>query len=104
MIPAGSLNRRLTLFRQETSRSATGTETSSPVAFATVWAAQASLNLSDATRMAGASDAIEAKFVLRYRSDLTTTMEVVCDNRRYAIVQIDPSNTRDRVTLLVRAI
>ncbi|MCI1143248.1 phage head closure protein [Sphingomonas sp. WKB10] len=104
MIQAGKLNRQLTLYRPVKQRSRTGAETQTWSNVATVWAERQSLNLREVNRMAGIAEAQEAKFVIRYRPDVTTSFEVACDKRRYSVVAVDEVGNREGLALLVRAI
>ena len=104
MIEAGKLNRQLTLFAPIKQRSPTGAEIEAWRKVATVSAARQSLSLRDVNRMAGIAEAQEAKFVIRYRTDVTTSFEVTCDKRRYSVVAVDEMGNREGLTLLVRAI
>lgn len=104
MIAAGKLNRRLTLYRDTETRSETGTTTTGWNEAGSVWAALESLNLRESTRAAGMTDAIVAKFVIRWREGVTTSMEVSCDNQRYAVIQVEEIGRRDGLALLVRAV
>lgn len=104
MIRAGSLDRRLTLYRAVETQSDTGTTSTGWRGGGTVWAARESLNLREATRAAGMTDAIEAKFVIRWRADVTTSIEVACDGCRYAVVAVEELGNREGLALLVRAI
>ncbi|SEM40688.1 phage head-tail adaptor, putative, SPP1 family [Sphingomonas gellani] len=104
MIDAGALNRRLTLYRPVETVSDTGTTKIGWRSGGTVWAAQESLNLREATRAAGMTDAIEAKFRIRWRQDVTASMEVACGDRRYSVVQVEELGNREGLALLVRAI
>ena len=104
MIEAGKLNRRLTIYQAVIARSSTGVETTTWQALATVWAERASLFLREVNRMAGLADAAEAKFVIRYRSDVQIGAEVACDGRRYTVVSVEEIGNREGLALLVRAI
>ena len=104
MIAAGKLNRRLTLYRATETRSETGTTTNGWNEAGSSWAALESLNLRESTRAAGMTDTIEAKFVMRWRENVTTSMEVACDNHRYAVIQVEEIGQREGLALLVRAV
>jgi SPP1 family predicted phage head-tail adaptor len=104
VIEAGKLNRQLTLFSPVKERSPTGAETQVWKKVATVWAARQSLSLREVNRMAGIAEAQEAKFVIRYRVDVTTAWEVQSDKRRYSVVAVDEMGNCEGLTLLVRAI
>ena len=54
--------------------------------------------------MAGIAEAQEAKFLIRYRADVSTFFEVMCDKRRYSVVAVDEVGNREGLALLVRAI
>ena len=104
MIPAGTLDRRLTIYASTSSRSTTGVEKATWSAVATVWAARKSLSLADASRMAGRDDSAEAKFIIRYRDGLNTSAQIECEGRRYVVLSVDDLGRRDCLALLVRAI
>lgn len=104
MIQAGKLNRQLTLYAPSKQRSPTGAEIAGWRSVATVWAARETLSLREVNRLAGIAEAQEAKFVIRYRADVTTSFEVACDKRRYSVVAVDEMGNREGLTLLVRAI
>lgn len=98
------MNRQVTLYAPSRTRSATGAEKSTFRKVATVWGERASLFLREATRMAGLAEAAEAKFVIRYRTDVRTGYEVVCDKSRYRVVSVEEVGNREGLALLVRAI
>ena len=104
MIAAGSLNRSLSIYCQAPTRSPTGAETSAWVKLTTTWAAQKSLTLKETTRMAGVAEAAEAKFEVRYRTGIDTTMQVECGGRRFSIIAVNEIGNREGLALLVRAI
>lgn len=104
MIAAGKLNRRLTIYKPVRSRSATGTEKATLSRVGTVWTERASLLLREATRMAGLSDAQEAKFIIRYRADVQAGYSVEFEKRRFTVVYVEEIGNREALALLVRAI
>jgi SPP1 family predicted phage head-tail adaptor len=104
VIQAGKLNRQLILYRPIKQRSGSGAETQAWSKVATVWAERQSLNLREVNRMAGIAEAQEAKFLIRYRADVSTFFEVMCDKRRYSVVAVDEVGNREGLALLVRAI
>jgi SPP1 family predicted phage head-tail adaptor len=104
VISAGSLNRSIAIYGPVTTRSATGTERSSFAKLATTWAERKSLSLKDATRAAGMEQSAEAKFVIRYRQGITTSMQVECEGQRYSVEAVDEIGNREGLALLVRAI
>lgn len=104
MIAAGSLNRSIAIYGPVTVRSPTGTESSSFIRLVTTWAERKSLSLKDATRAAGMEQSAEAKFVIRYRQGITTSMQIECDGQRYSVEAVDEIGNREGLALLVRAI
>lgn len=104
MIAAGKLNQRVTIYKPIRARSTTGSETAALALVATVWAERASLLLREATRMAGIADAHEAKFVIRYRTDVQVGHTVEHDKHRFTVVSVEEIGNREGLALLVRAI
>lgn len=104
MIAAGSLNRRLTIYAPVETTSPTGAVKQDWREQAEVWAAQDSLNLRDVSRMAGRTEAAEARFTVRYVSGVTTAHQVACAGRRYTVVEVEEIGLREGLKLLVRAI
>jgi SPP1 family predicted phage head-tail adaptor len=104
VIAAGKLNRQLSLFAPSRITSDTGTETTAWRRIATVWGARESLLLREVTRMAGMTEAAEAKFVIRYRAGVTTEYQIECEKRRYSVFSVEEIGNREGLALLVRAI
>lgn len=104
MIAAGSLNRSIAIYSPTVVRSPTGAEKSTFAKLATTWAARTTFSAKDATRAAGMEQSAEAKFVIRYRQDITTSMQVECDGQRYTVEAVDVMGNREGLALLVRAL
>ncbi|MBB5715852.1 SPP1 family predicted phage head-tail adaptor [Sphingomonas aerophila] len=54
--------------------------------------------------MAGKAEAAEARFVVRYRSDVTTANQIECDGQRFCVVGVDEIGRREALALIVRAV
>lgn len=104
MIDAGSLDCRVRVMGATTTKSATGVEKTTFGVVATVWAARQALNLRESTRMAGTSEAIERKFVIRYRDGVSTANQIEYEDQRFAIIAVDELGRREGLALIVRAI
>lgn len=104
MIPAGTLNRRLTIFRMEESRSSTGAPVATPKRLATVYAAREALQLRDVNRAAGLAQGVDAKFVIRWRNGIDITCQVECEGQTFQVVGVDERGFRQGLVLLARAI
>jgi SPP1 family predicted phage head-tail adaptor len=104
VIGAGSLNRALAIYVPTTVRSPTGVEKNTFAKLTTTWAERRSLSLKDATRAAGTDQSAEAKFVIRYRQGIDTSIQVECEGQRYSVEAVDEIGNREGLALLVRAI
>lgn len=104
MIEAGKLDRRLALLAPVTIVDESGEERSSWETLATVFAERRSLNLRDINRGAGTGTAVEAKFIIRYRGGLDTTMRVRCDGQEFEVVAVELLGRREGLELLARAV
>lgn len=103
MIAAGSFNRRVTLFQQIETRNSVAETVSSWTTLASVWGQRSQLLLREVNRMAGTGSDADAKFLIRYRQDVTVDMEIACEGHRYAIVAVDEIGNREALSLIVRA-
>ncbi|WP_221234770.1 phage head closure protein [Sphingomonas aerophila] len=98
------MDRRVTIYAAGVERSPTGVEKPSWNTIATVWAARERLSLTEVNRMAGKAEAAEARFVVRYRSDVTTANQIECDGQRFCVVGVDEIGRREALALIVRAV
>ena len=104
MIPAGSLNHRITIWAATSSVNEVGEQIDSWSAITSVWAARSALKLVEVNRMAGLDQAAEIKFRVRYRADLTTKMEVEHGGKRFRITSVEEVGNREGLDLFVRSV
>lgn len=104
MIQAGSLNRRLAIYAPADTTSDTGAVKMGRRKQGEVWASLDGLTVKDSNRMAGRVEAAEARFTIRYLAGINTLNEVVCNKRRYSVVEVEEIGLREGLKLLVRAI
>lgn len=86
---AGRLDRRVTFQERTESQDALGapSETWANIATnPTVWAQRLDLRGKEFFTAREVHSEVEAKFVMRYRADITTDMRIVCEGVTYAIV------------------
>jgi SPP1 family predicted phage head-tail adaptor len=101
---ASGLNRRVTLLQPVQVKQPSGERTASWAEVATTWAEKLHLLNRDVARAQGTAEGSEAKFRIRYRTDINTTMRVVCDGRTFAITGLEEIGHREGWFVLVREV
>lgn len=102
MIDAGALNRRVRIETPQTTSNAFGEQVQTWTTLATVWAQKQTLTVKDVNRQQGLSAQAEARFLIRYREGLNTTMRLVYRDEVYHITGIDDYADRQGLLLYVR--
>jgi SPP1 family predicted phage head-tail adaptor len=98
-IDAGALDRRLTIRKEFTATDDYGQTTKTFADVTTVWAERLELRTVDTAR-AGARDSYTtARFLIRYRVDVTTDCRIVVDGVVYDVVAVDPQGRRESMIL-----
>jgi SPP1 family predicted phage head-tail adaptor len=101
---AGKLNHRITIQQPATATDALGQVIEGSLAdVATVWAAKWQLSTKDVSRQAGQTEQAEAKFLIRYRDNITTLMSVTFNGKRYQITGTEEFEDRVGLFLFVRS-
>ena len=77
MIDAGALNRRIKIESKTATTNTFGEEVATWNEVATVWAQKQTLTVKDVNRQQGQSAKAEARFLIRHRDDLDSTMRVI---------------------------
>lgn len=101
---ASGLNRRIQLLKRTQVKQPSGARTDTWTEVAETWAEKLFLTSRDMARTQGVSDNSEAKFRIRYRADINTTMRVVCDGRTFAITGLEEIGQREGWFVLVREV
>jgi len=101
---AGKLRHRVTILTTSATTNDIGEVVEdSPVPLATVWAAKWQLTMKDVTRAAGQTAQAEAKFLIRYRDNITTSMTVQHKGKTYAITGLEEYEDGQGLFLMVRS-
>jgi len=101
---AGDLKHRVTILTSSSTTNDIGEVVEgTPVTVATVWAAKWQLTVKDITRAAAQVAQAEAKFLIRYRDDITTSMTVQHKGKTYAITGLEEYEDGHGLFLMVRS-
>ncbi len=101
---ASGLNRRVQLLKRTQTKQPSGERKDTWTEVAETWAEKLHLLNRDVARTQGIAEGSEAKFRIRYRSDITTSMRIVCDGRTYGVTSLEEIGQREGWFLLVREI
>lgn len=102
---AGDLKYRIAIKQAVSTTDALGQEIeSAPAVIGTVWAAKYALSTKDVAKQSGQQEQAEAKFGIRYRGDITTSMTVEFDGKQYQITGTEEFEDRVGLYLFVRSI
>ncbi|WP_379921729.1 phage head closure protein [Erythrobacter sp. R86502] len=104
MIDAGALNRRVRIETPQTTSNAFGEQVKTWSTVANVWAQKQTLTVKDVNRQQGLSAQAEARFLIRYRDGLNSTMRLVYRNEVFHITGIDDYSDSQGLLLYVRKI
>ncbi|MGC5796956.1 phage head closure protein [Sphingomonas sp. NFX23] len=103
-VNAGALDRRIELLSPSKAKSTVGQVQKEFAPVATVYGERMELRTVDAAR-AGQRDAFAmAKFIIRYRTGVTTAMRIKVDNRTYDVVAVDEPDRRAVLVLTVQEV
>jgi SPP1 family predicted phage head-tail adaptor len=103
---AGELDRRIELRRATTVTDATGGETRTWFAIATVWASKQDVRDAERVRAQEVGATITTRFQIRWSSDvadLDASDELVCEGRTYAIEAVKEIGRRDGLEITAAA-
>lgn len=101
---AGDLRHRIVILSSSTSTNDIGEVVEgTPLEVATVWAAKWQLTVKDISRAAGQVAQAEAKFLIRHRDDITTSMTVQHKGVIYAITGTEEYEDGQGLFLMVRS-
>lgn len=102
---AGDLRERITIKTPTTTIGSKGQDLEgTPTTLATVWAAKWNLSTKDVTRQAGIAEQASAKFLIRYRADITTSQTVEYRGQTYKVIGTEDYENRVGLFLFVRSI
>jgi len=103
MMKAGKLDRTITLLRATGTQDEFGQEVVGTTTLASVAAEKLNLTLKDVQRAQLNTTPIDAKFRIRWRSDVTIKNRVQHEGVTYVIVAIDEVGRRSGLLLTLRA-
>ncbi len=103
---AGRLRRRVTIQQKQTTQDATGAQVVTWATLATVWAEVKHLQGKEfiAARQAAEGAQVSTMVLIRYRSDIDTTMQVVTGGQTMDIMAVlpDAKHTETQLMCMVR--
>ena len=97
LVAAGKLDRRLQILSRVVTQDANGAPVTNWPELATVWAARWYLNGTETDVGDGSTQQVLAgvKFMLRYRDDVTSDMQLVCEGATFNITGIEEIGRRE---------
>ena len=99
----GSLDRRLTLLEfAQTQNPDNGEVTSAWTTAATVYAAKWQLSAREVDRASATTATADLKFLIRYRTDVTTDLRVECDGIAYEVTGVEEYGRRQGLYIFAR--
>lgn len=105
---SGKLRNRITVYKQTTGRSPSGAvlpATWTP--WIVLWASLEPLSVKDVITAQAAGSQINARCMLRYRSDITSAMQIEYQGQRYDIEGdplTDAKSGREHMTLMLKGV
>ncbi|MCA3255077.1 MAG: phage head closure protein [Alphaproteobacteria bacterium] len=102
MIRAGELRWKLTLVATVEAQNAAGEMISTPSAGASFWAKKLGLRADESGRTSGVQANAEAKFLARYRADLTANQRLTCDGEEWEITGVQEYGRREGLMIFAR--
>lgn len=104
MIQAGKLNRVLAIQSQSITHDSFGAEELSWADVASTYCAEWSLTQADTARQQGLAVQSTVKFLIRYRTDVTTQMRVRYAGAAYQITELQTFGNREGLFVFARAV
>lgn len=102
MIEAGRLNRRITIQQKSSTANSFGEPENGWTDVTRVWAELKTLTVKDVNRQHGQKEQAEAKFLIRHRTDVTTTMRLQHNGSTYYVVGTEEYQDGEGLLLFVR--
>ena len=103
-IEAGKLDRKLQILSVTTTSNAAGQPSYTTTIMATVWAQSLEIRNVDVARMGGIVGSTTARYLIRWRDDITLAHRVRVDGADYVIRSIDRPDRRISLILTVEAL
>ncbi|WP_352338279.1 phage head closure protein [Psychrobacter sp. 16-MNA-CIBAN-0192] len=105
---AGKLRNRITVYKSQSGRSPTGAVLPPQwIPWIVLWASLEPLSVKDVMSAQAAGSEITARCTLRYRTDITTAMQIECRGQRYEIngnPLPDAKSGSEYMTLMLRGV
>lgn len=93
-IESGKLDRTLELLTNTVGTDAFGQQIGTFATLATIYAQRLEMRTQDAARAGGRETYSVARFLIRWRANLSTGMRIRCDGKLYDIIDIDEPDRR----------
>ena len=103
MVPAGQLDRRITIENRTVTQSATGAPTETWATFATVWAGKRDLRGREYFEARQDQAEVTTEFTIRYLTGLQREMRIRYDGDTYDIMHVAELGRRAGQTIMARA-
>ncbi len=103
-IDAGALDCRLMIQTAVTVTDGVGQEISSFTDLRQIWGERLELRVVDTARAGTRDTYTTARFLVRYRADITTSNRVVSDGITYDVVAVDPQGRRESIILTLEEV
>lgn len=100
-IASGKLDRRITILAHTVSESPLGQQLAGYAPIATTYAQRLEMRTQDAARAGGRDTFAVARYLIRYRTDLTTDHRIEVDGIVYDILTIDEPDRRTTLVLTI---
>lgn len=105
---AGKIRHRITIYKKSSGRSPSGAMLPTTwTAWIVLWASFEPLSVKDTLAAQTAGSEVEARCMLRYRSDIDSTMQISHNGRRYNIdgdPMPDNRSGREYMTLMLKSV